>query len=198
MIKILLLLTLWVSLFAKSDYDLRIAFGRSDDNDFGQIISGQTAPYSINAKVAVIDLGYRFAEDAFDLPIDFYAKLGLSRFIEKGNRDDVYENIFYVKAYYNFFDKKLRFGLADGVSYTYGTLYVEKLDAVENSGKNSNVLNYLEVSLDFDLGKVSRFKALDELYFGVALKHRSGIFGLINNVKHGGSNYELLYLEKNF
>ena len=54
------------------------------------------------------------------------------------------------------------------------------------------------MSLDLDLGKVANYRALDELYLGVALKHRSGAFGLINNVKHGGSNYELLYLEKNF
>jgi len=35
-------------------------------------------------------------------------------------------------------------------------------------------------------------------YFGILLKHRSGIFGLINNVAHGGSNYNSIYLEKKF
>ena len=33
---------------------------------------------------------------------------------------------------------------------------------------------------------------------GYLLKHRSGIAGLINNVDHGGSNYNAFYIEKKF
>jgi len=35
-------------------------------------------------------------------------------------------------------------------------------------------------------------------YVGWAIKHRSGVFGLINNVKEGGANYNTIYIEKNF
>jgi hypothetical protein len=35
-------------------------------------------------------------------------------------------------------------------------------------------------------------------YVGYLLKHRSGIAGLINNVDHGGSNYNSFYIEKTF
>ncbi len=175
-----------------------MAVGRADSNDFGQIVSAQTAPYSIDAKVMVMDIGYKLAKDSFELPLDWYVKFGFSKFYESGNRKSVYENLLYVKAYYNFFDRYMRFGFGEGLSYTYGTLHVEEMDAEGNQDNNSHLLNYLDVTIDFDLGKVFNNNSLNELYLGIGLKHRSGIFGLINNVRHGGSNYELLYLEKNF
>ena len=196
--KILLLLLLITSIYAENNYDFRVAVGRADHNDFGQILSGETAPYTIDAKVAVIDVGYKFAKDTFDLPIDWYVKFGFSRFYEPGSLRNVYENVLYIKGYYNFLDRTLRFGVGEGASYTYGTIEVERLDAQGNHDNNSNYLNYLEVSFDVDMGKLFNYKPMEEFYLGVAIKHRSGIFGLINNVRHGGSNYELLYLEKNF
>ncbi|MDD2357123.1 MAG: hypothetical protein PHX13_04360 [Thiovulaceae bacterium] len=189
-----------INLFAEDNYEVGIAYGHPDSNDFGEILSSQTAPYSTNTKVVMIDVGYKIIDDAFDLPLDFYIKGGLAKFFENGYDDDVYENTLYVKAYYalNILQNTLRLGFAEGASYTYGTLYVEKLDAIKNHGKNSHYLNYLELSLDCDLGKLVKYDPLKDLYIGVEIKHRSGIFGLINNVKHGGSNYEAVYIEKNF
>jgi outer membrane protein len=54
------------------------------------------------------------------------------------------------------------------------------------------------LSVDFDIGKLISYKPLHGTYIGWALKHRSGIFGLINNVRKGGSNYNTIFLERNF
>jgi outer membrane protein len=59
-------------------------------------------------------------------------------------------------------------------------------------------LNYIDLSLDLDLGRLVRYQPLYNTSLGWALKHRSGIFGLINNVKKGGSNYNTLYIETKF
>lgn len=200
MLKILLLFSFFTSLFASDDYLVRVGIGRADSNDLGHDIIGDMAPYKQNLGVIVLDGGYKLIDNFYDLPLDFYIKAGLSEYLEGGHHDNVFENDIYLKAFYTFgiLDESLRFGFGEGVSYTYGTLYAEKLDAIRNSGKNSNFLNYLDISLDFDTGKLLRYESLKQTYFGVALKHRSGIFGLINNVKHGGSNYEMLYLEKSF
>ena len=93
---------------------------------------------------------------------------------------------------------RVRFGFGEGLSYTTKTLRTEANDAQANNDNTSKFLNYLDISVDFDLGKLVRYKPLDETYVGFLIKHRSGIFGLINNVKHGGSNYNSLYIEKNF
>jgi outer membrane protein len=148
----------------------------------------------------MLDAGYKIVDDAFNLPFDIYIKGGFAKFLENGYDDDVYENTLYVKAYYDFdfWQNRVRFGAAEGASYTYGTLYVEKLESEKKGGNLSHYLNYLELSLDVDLGKLIKYQPLNDVYFGVVIKHRSGIFGLINNVIHGGSNYDAVYIEKNF
>lgn len=198
--KILLLSLFFINLWAQNDYDLRIAYGRADSHDFGEILSSQISPHHTDTHVMMLDGGYKLAEDVLDLPIDIYVKVGLAKFLENGYQKDVYENTLYLKGYYNFdfLENRVRLGAAEGASYTYGVIYVEKEEAFQKNGKNSHVLNYLEVSLDFDFGKLIKYKPLEETYVGVVLKHRSGIYGLVNNVKHGGSNYEAVYIEKNF
>lgn len=200
MIKILLLFTLFTSLFAQNDYDMRLAYGRADSHDIAYIAIGDLAPDSAKGRVAMLDVGYKIVENAYQLPLDLYIKGGLAKFLENGYDDDVYENTLYIKGYYNFdfWQNRVRLGIGEGASYAYGTLYVEKKEAQKEGGNLSHYLNYLEFSADCDLGKLVKVKSLEELYLGVVIKHRSGIFGLINNVRHGGSNYEAVYIEKNF
>jgi hypothetical protein len=188
------------TLFAQNDYDLRIAYGRADSHDLVYVATGDMAPDSAKGRVLILDAGYKIVDNAFNLPLDIYVKGGFAKFLENGYDSDVYENTLYVKGYYNFdfWQNRVRFGAAEGASYTYGTLYVEKLESEKKGGNLSHYLNYLELSLDCDLGKLLKVKPLENLYLGTVIKHRSGIFGLINNVKHGGSNYEAVYIEKNF
>ena len=180
-------------------YSLRVAYGKSTSSDLGNVISGQIHSDIAKLYVYNIDGGYLLAPDVFDMPIDIYAKGGLS-YYDEGNYKDAYGADIYIKAYYNldFLKNRVRFGFGEGVSYTSRTLTTEAKDAAVSQDNTSKFLNYLDISLDFDLGKLVRYKPLDETYVGILIKHRSGIFGLINNVKHGGSNYNSLYIEKNF
>ena len=198
--KLFLLSFFITALFAQNDYDLRIAYGRADSHDVVYVATGDMAPDSAKGRVLMLDAGYKIVDNAFNLPLDIYVKGGFAKFLENGYDSDVYENTLYVKGYYNFdfWQNRVRFGAAEGASYTYGTLYVEKLESEKKGGNLSHYLNYLELSLDCDLGKLLKVKPLENLYLGTVIKHRSGIFGLINNVKHGGSNYEAVYIEKNF
>ncbi len=199
--KLFLLLSLFtVNLFAQNDYDLRVAYGRSDANDLAYVAIGQVHLHPSDTRVIMVDAGYKIIDDAFDLPFDIYIKGGFSKFLENGYGNDVYENTLYIKGYYDFdfLQNRVRFGVAEGASYTYGTLYVEKLESEKKGGNLSHYLNYLEVSLDVDVGRLVRYQPLYDVYLGVVIKHRSGIFGLINNVRHGGSNYDAVYIEKNF
>ena len=180
-------------------YSLRVAYGKSTSSDLGNVISGQIHSDIAKLYVYNIDGGYLLTPDIFDMPIDIYAKGGLS-YYDEGNYKDAYGADIYIKAYYNldFLKNRVRFGFGEGVSYTSRTLTTEAKDAAVSQDNTSKFLNYLDISLDFDLGKLVRYKPLDETYVGILIKHRSGIFGLINNVKHGGSNYNSIYIEKNF
>ena len=112
---------------------------------------------------------------------------------------NVYEATIYIKFYYNidFWQNRVRFGLGEGLSYTSDMLWIEKDEAIREDDDYSKFLNYLDISLDFDLGRLIRYKPLENTYIGWTIKHRSGVFGLFNGV-YGGSNYNTISIEKNF
>jgi len=179
---------------------LGIAFGKATISDFSEIMIGDIKRHPNDLYVTALNGGYKLAAHSKDLPFDIYAKLGVSYFDEGDLNDDVLEGVVYIKAYYNmdFLSNRLRLGFGEGISYTDHLLYTEQLEAMQEKDTNSKFLNYLDVSIDFDLGRLFGYKSMYDTYVGFTLKHRSGIFGLINNVKRGGSNYPTISLEKNF
>lgn len=197
---VLLFLFLFLNLSADDNYSLRVAQGQVTNSDFGEILFLDVASYSHDLQVTSLDAGYLLNQDAFELPLDIYVKGGFSYFDEAGLQDDIYEGTLYIKVYWNidFFKNRVRLGFGEGASYTSDILYYEKQEAIDNNDNNSKYLNYIDFSLDFDIGRLVRFEPLKNTYLGVAVKHRSGIFGLINNVEKGGSNYYIFSLEKNF
>ena len=200
--KLILFLLFSTLLFSQNDYSLRLAHGQASTSDFGEILSGDlTSTHPAGLKVTALDAGYLIKERVGDLPFDFYVKSGLAAFDDRNANDAiVYETTLYVKLYLNmdFWSNRLRLGFGEGVSYTSNILYVEKHEAESNNDNNSKILNYIDVSLDFDLGRLIRYEPLYDTHLGWALKHRSGIFGLINNVEKGGSNYSTFYIETKF
>ncbi len=196
----LLLLLLTFNLIAQDDFSLRLLYGKATDKALGNVLIGDLGSHPEDLSVMALDGGYMLKKDLFDLPLDLYAKAGYSLYHE-GNYNDVHELLAYIKVFYklDFLENQMRFGFGEGGSYTSAILRAEALEAatIEN-GKTSYFLNYLDISADFDFGKLIRYKPLYETYIGIALKHRSGIFGLINGVTKGGSNYNSIYIEKNF
>ena len=197
--KIIILFFLIANLIAQDDYSLRVAYGNASENDLGEIISGQLGSHTEDLTVLSVDGGYLLKESAFEWPMDIYVKGGVSYF-DEGAFDDVYEATLYIKAYWNFdfLENRIRVGLGDGISVTSDILRTEYLEAKSKNDNNSEFLNYIDFSVDFDFGRLIRYKPLHNTYIGYALKHRSGIYGLINNVEKGGSNYNTIYLERNF
>ena len=198
--KILFLLLFSLNLIAAPLYSLRVASAVATDYDFGQIVTGKIGKFQPNSDVYATDFGYLLKASNDSLPFDFYLKSGLAYFEQNPLLDPIYEMTFYIKAYYNidFLSNRIRVGFGEGGSYTSGILEVEREDAQAYNDNNSHYLNYLDVSCDFDFGRLIGSKTFENLYVGALIKHRSGIFGLINNVRHGGSNHVGFYIEKNF
>jgi len=195
---VLLFLLLNVAVQAEEKpYSMRVGYGWASNNDLGDIISGKLGSTPQNLTVVNVDGGYLLKEGMFDLPIDVYAKGGLSRFKELSG--STYEATLYIKALYNldFSDNRVRFGLGEGISYATSVLDVERIEEAPKNGKTSKFLNYLDISVDIDLGRLINYEPMKDVYLGYLLKHRSGVFGLFNGVS-GGSNYNTLYIETNF
>ena len=205
--KIILLILLTLNLIAQDDYSLRFAYGNATSSTLGDVISGSVESHEYDLTVFGVDGGYLLKESAFEWPMDVYVKAGLAYFDDSaydGNNEDVsdsvYEATLYIKAYWNFdfWDNRIRVGLGEGISYTSDLLATEISEDEDPGANRSNFLNYIDISADFDLGRLINYKPMHNTYVGWALKHRSGIFGLINGVTNGGSNYNTIYLEKNF
>lgn len=193
---------MFLNLTAQDNYSFRVAYGKVTSSDFGEVLSGNIESHEEDLRVIALDAGYLLKESAFELPLDFYLKAGLSIFDENGIQNDVYETTLYFKAYWNFdfWENRVRVGLGEGVSYTDKILYSEYLEAqsVNPVDNNSKILNYIDFSIDLDLGRLVDYKPLDGTSLGWAVKHRSGVYGIINDVVRGGSNYNTLYIESNF
>ncbi len=107
----------------------------------------------------------------------------------------------HLKVYWKKFpwDKYLRtrLGFAEGISYVDNLPSMER-EHLENKDRNtSHLLNYLDASIDINLGDLTKIKKLDSCWFGFAISHRSGVFSTIDmfgNVS-GGSNYNTFYIE---
>lgn len=183
-------------------YSFRLGVGFADTNDLGEIIYGKWNHYEKDTAVINLDGGWRFVEEMYDLPFDWYLKGGVSYFYENGYADDIVEATLYVKVYWkiDFLQNRVRIGFGEGLSLASDVPIVEIDDATNDDGTvdpTAKFLNYLDISVDVDLGRLFRSESMRDLYLGYTLKHRSGIFGLFNGV-HGGSNYNMLTVEKNF
>jgi len=189
-------------------YSVRIGYGEADQNDLGDILTGSFNHYSGKTSALNLDAGYRVGHNVGGLPFDFYMKGGLSYFNENDviyqeeHHKDFLEVNIYIKVYLklDFWKNRIRVGVGEGVSLAQEVPVVELVDATNSDGTKdptAKFLNYLDISADFDIGRLIRVNALRDTYLGYTLKHRSGVFGLFNGV-HGGSNYNMITLEKNF
>ncbi len=214
--KYLVLLFLFLGLSADDDYSFRVAYGTASTKDFGEILLFNIDKHSDDLTVLSLDGGYLLKKDLFDVPLDIYLKGGLSYFKEANKhiykpgpysastyyiapRSDVYEGTIYAKAYYNidFWKNRVRAGIGMGFSYTSSVLWAEEDEAVRENEKYAKLLNYLDFSVDVDLGKLIKYAPLEDTYIGWTIKHRSGVFGLFDGV-NGGSNYNTISIERNF
>ncbi len=196
---VFLILFIFANIFANDEYSFRVAYGKATESDFSEIFAGDIRKTPHTYYVAAIDAGYLYHRGLFNLPIDAYLEGGLA-YYGQHDFDDTIEATIYFKLYYNldFLRNRFRIGLGEGISYTHEYLEPEYNEAVEDNDNHSHALNYLDFSIDFDFGKLIQQKSMYGTYIGWAIKHRSGVFGLINNVKEGGANYNTFYIEKNF
>lgn len=185
----------------ENHYSFRAFYGTSSASDFDQLYTFQGLNSShYKTDVYGVDIGYKLIENMFAYPFDIYAKIGGSYFDENRHQDDFLEAVMYLKIIYKLdvFNNRVRIGFAEGGSYAGSVPWVEAKEAERENDNQAKFLNYLEFSFDFDVGKLIHVRSMERVYLGYLIKHRSGFHGTYGGVYDGGSNYNCLYLEKNF
>ncbi|MFC4994306.1 MipA/OmpV family protein [Rubritalea tangerina] len=177
----------------------RIAQGWGTSSDFQNMILGELETVDgADVNMTSIFYGHPLADSIFGVPIEMYLTPGVAYHYSSNVQDASFEWILAFKAYYTFPTPwRLRLGLAEGISYADSITFYEKTELAEKGYRESKLLNYLDLSLDLNIGDVFKSEKLEQLWLGTAIHHRSGIyesssaFGSIS----GGTNFANLYLQ---
>ncbi|WP_344796599.1 MipA/OmpV family protein [Litoribacillus peritrichatus] len=190
--------------FFEGDWFYRVAGGLATEESFNKIIRGRINFEERNTGITSVFVGKKLTDEFFSLPIEIYLKGGLVRHFEQGTQPDFWEYVTAFKGYYSGFpwsDRiETRLGFAEGVSYVERIPIIELENVESKNPSASHLLNYLDFSIDVNLGDVFSKPSWKSCYGGFSIHHRSGIFAsadAFGNVD-GGSNYNTLYIECQF
>ncbi|MDR9502571.1 MAG: MipA/OmpV family protein [Desulfurivibrionaceae bacterium] len=180
---------------------LRVAHGWATPSDLNDIISFNRERDHDNNQLTSLFYGHPLADDFLGLPLESYLTPGFVWHWNSGVQESSQEFVLAFKHFYTFdWPFAWRFGVGEGLSYAAEVTHIEQVEMDEKEIEASKWLLYLDLSLDLDLGQALRLDALDDLWLGYAIHHRSGIFGsssMFGNIK-GGSNYNTVYLQYHF
>lgn len=180
---------------------LRIAQGWATPSNFSEILTFNSEKDEFNNKLTSFFYGHPLTDELFGAPWHFYITSGLVHHWSSNVQPASSELVVAIKAYYTFdFPTKWRFGLAEGISYINKLTYIEETEMKHKGYTPSNLLNYIDFSLDLNLGDLLKQKDWENIWLGYSLHHRSAIFesaSQFGRIK-GGSNYNTIYLQFDF
>ncbi|MGY5452157.1 MipA/OmpV family protein [Agarivorans sp. MS3-6] len=179
---------------------LRVSHAWATPSNLSEIIRFNAEKDEYNNQLSSIFYGHLLSETLLGFPIDVYLTPGLAYHHSSEVQEPILEYIVAFKAYYTFtWPLRWRFGVAEGLSYTTNITYIEESELAEDGKgyKPSKLLNYLDFSLDLNLGDLFRKPEMENMWLGYNIHHRSGIFensSLFGRIK-GGSNYQGLHFQ---
>jgi outer membrane protein len=111
------------------------------------------------------------------------------------------EYVLGIKAFFNInWPVHWRIGLANGLSYIETVSDLEQREMDRKGYRSSNLMNYIDITADLSLGDTFGVNAMNDLFLGVGIHHRSSIFetsSAFGRIK-GGSNFNSVYLQYHF
>lgn len=69
-----------------------------------------------------------------------------------------------------------RLGAAEGLSYVSDITYIERIEMERKGYRPSKLFNYLNLTIDVNLGDVFNKKHWQSTWLGYSIHHRSAIF----------------------
>lgn len=189
----------------KGEWSWRVNYGyQADGNIVSEIDQGDFSRSGVaeDARIGGITLGKLLTEGP---RVDFVGKVAAFRHFEE---DEGNGNFWSYAAFimargkgYSPWSKEewFRWGFGFGMSYAETVPIAEQRKQTGDGakGNTSHFLNYLEMTLDFPLRRISKANWLQRCYAGLSIVHRSGIFGtsdILGDVS-GGADWITAHLE---
>jgi len=179
---------------------LRVAHGWATPSNLNDILTGNTETDGYNNQMTSLFYGHPLTDELFGLPLDIYLTPGFLWHWSSEVQSSTQEYVLAIKAYYTLkLPVRFRLGVAEGLSYVRDITYIEGTELDKKGYEPSNLLNYLDFSLDMHLGDIFG-KKLDKVWLGYSIHHRSAIFETASHFGRikGGSNYNSVYLQWHF
>ncbi|RHW77804.1 MipA/OmpV family protein [Colwellia sp. RSH04] len=180
---------------------LRFAHGWATPSNIGDILSGDTVKDEYNNQLTSIFYGLPLTDELFSIPLNMYLTTGFVWHWNSEVQSSEQEYVLAIKAYYTIpWPVRWRIGLAEGLSYVSDVTYIERVEMEEKGYRPSELMNFIDFSLDINLGDIFNVSALKETWLGYSIHHRSSIFesaSQFGRIK-GGSNYNSVYLQFDF
>lgn len=177
----------------------RISQGMGTSSDFQNMLFGEFETVDgADVNMTSLFYGHPLSDTLFGAPWEVYLTPGMVYHYASDVQDASFEWILAFKAYYTFpLPWRLRLGIAEGISYADSLTFYEKTELEEKQVRESKLLNYIDFSLDLNMGDVFKSDRLEDLWLGGAIHHRSGIFGTSSAFGDvsGGTNFATLYLQ---
>ena len=177
---------------------IRLAHGWGTESNLGEIVTGNTESDPYNNQLTSVFFGVPLADELFTLPIATYLTPGIVHHHASDVQNQSTEYVLAVKFYYTIkWPTPWRLGFAEGLSYVDRIPYLEEKDMQEKGYRPSQLLNFLDFSVDIDLGQLFRVQWMEDLWLGYSIHHRSGIFSTSSAFGRisGGSNYNTVCLQ---
>ena len=188
--------------FREGSY-IRGAHGWATPSNLSDIFDGTMVSDEYNNQLSSVFYGHPLKENLLDLPLqlDVYLHTGLIYHHKSSVQDPALEGVISIKGYVHIpWPFKWRIGAAQGISYLSDISYIEQAEMDEKEYEPSNLMNYLDITFDANLGDIFNVRSLDPAWAGWSIHHRSAIFeqaSQFGRIK-GGSNYNTVYLQWHF
>lgn len=186
----------------EGEWSWRVNYGyQADGNIVSEIDQGDWSKSElVDTRIGGITLG-RLLHDG--PRVDFLGKFALMRHFEEdegnGNFNSYNAYISVRGSGYSGWtgEEWFRWSFGFGMSYAENVPIEEQIKQGSKGENTAHFLNYLEMTADFPLRRMSRANWLQNCYAGMTIVHRSGIFGtsdLLGDVS-GGSDWITAHLE---
>lgn len=180
---------------------LRVAHGWATPSNIGDILSLNREKDPNNNQLTSFFYGHPLTDELFGFPLDLYFTPGVVHHWSSDVQNASTEWVAAIKAYVTMeWPTRWRFGVAEGLSYIDNITHIEQSEMDEKGYTPSHLLNYLDFSVDVNVGDLVNKPAWNHVWMGYSLHHRSAIFekaSQFGRIK-GGSNYNTVYLQFDF
>jgi len=184
------------------EWSWRVNYGyQADGNIVGEIDQGDFSESTFaDTNIGGFTLGKLLTDGE---RVDFLGKLALFRHYEDDEGNGTFSSYAaYISAMgtgYSPWSKEewFRWSFGFGMSYAEKVPIAEQRKQASKGENTSHFLNYLEMTLDFPLHRVTKASWLQSCYAGLSIVHRSGIFGtsdFLGDVA-GGADWITAHLE---